>query len=221
MKPTHSPAEVTVVIPCRNEEGALPAVLSAVPPGYRVIVVDNGSTDATAAVARSGGAMLVSQPQPGYGIAVRAGIDAAETEVVAVLDGDGSLDPAELPRLVAALGPEVDMVAGRRRPAGFGVWPWHARLGNALLAHRLRRRHGLPIHDIAAMRVHRRDRLQALGPLHPRSGYPLDLLVSAARAGWRIVEHDITYRRRSHGRSKVSGSVRGSVTAAQDFWSVR
>lgn len=210
-----------MVIPCRNEEGALPAVLSAVPPGYRVIVVDNGSTDATAAVARSGGAMLVSQPQPGYGIAVRAGIDAAETEVVAVLDGDGSLDPAELPRLVAALGPEVDMVAGRRRPAGFGVWPWHARLGNALLAHRLRRRHGLPIHDIAAMRVHRRDRLQALGPLHPRSGYPLDLLVSAARAGWRIVEHDITYRRRSHGRSKVSGSVRGSVTAAQDFWSVR
>ncbi|MFF0490222.1 glycosyltransferase family 2 protein [Nocardia sp. NPDC004068] len=212
---------VTVVIPCRDEAGALPTVLSAVPPGYRVIVVDNGSTDATAAVARSAGATVVVEPRPGYGSAVRAGIDAARTDVVAVLDGDGSMDPGELPALVAELGPRVDMVVGRRRPVTRGAWPWHARLGNVLVAQRLRRRYGLPVHDVAAMRVTRRARLRALGPLHPRSGYPLELLVRAARAGWRIVERDVSYRPRSAGVSKVSGSVRGTIRAARDFWSVR
>ncbi|MFI5776615.1 glycosyltransferase family 2 protein [Nocardia sp. NPDC051570] len=221
MTESHEEPGVTVVIPCRDEAGALPGVLSAVPSGYRVIVVDNGSTDATAAVARSAGATVVVEPTPGYGSAVRAGIDAARTEVVAVLDGDGSMDPAELPRLVAELGPTVDMVVGRRRPAARGAWPWHARLGNVLVAHRLRRRYGLPVHDVAAVRVTRRARLRALGPLHPRSGYPLELLVRAALAGWRIVERDISYRPRSHGVSKVSGSVRGTVRAVRDFWSVR
>ncbi len=209
-----------MVIPCRNEAGALPGVLSAVPPEYGVIVVDNGSTDNTAQVARAAGATVVTEPTPGYGAAVQAGIAAASTELVAVLDGDGSMAPSELPLLVADLAPDVAMVAGRRRPVR-GAWPWHARLGNWLLARWLRHRYRLPVHDLAAMRVIRRHELLALGPLHPRSGYPLALLAGAARAGWRVVERDVTYRPRSHGVSKVSGSVIGTIRAARDFWSVR
>lgn len=212
---------VTVVIPCKDEAGALPGVLSAIPRDYRVIVVDNGSTDATAAVARLAGATVVAEPEPGYGSAVQAGVHAARTEVVAVLDGDGSMDPRELPALVAELGPDVDMVVGRRRPHRAGAWPWHARLGNQIVAARLRHRYGLAVHDVAAMRVVHRARLLDLGPLHRRSGYPLELLVAAAHSGWRLVERDITYRPRTHGESKVSGSWRGTIRAAKDFWSVR
>ncbi|PPJ04347.1 glycosyltransferase [Nocardia nova] len=218
--PVEASGELTVVIPCRNEADALPGVLAAVPTEYRVVVVDNGSTDDTAAVARAAGATVVVESVPGYGSAVQAGIAAATTELVAVLDGDGSMAPDELPLLVAELGPDVTMVAGRRRPVR-GAWPWHARLGNWLLAHWLRRHYGLPVHDLAAMRVIRRSELVALGPLHPRSGYPLALLAGAARAGWKVVERDVTYRPRTHGVSKVSGSVIGTVHAARDFWSVR
>ncbi|MEV6774553.1 glycosyltransferase family 2 protein [Nocardia sp. NPDC051030] len=221
MTESNQESGVTVVIPCRDEAGALPGLLSAIPAGYRVIVVDNASTDSTAAVARSGGATVIPEPTPGYGSAVHTGIRAAHTPIVAVLDGDGSMDPRELPSLVAELTPDVDMVVGRRRPVDARTWPWHARLGNLLVAARLRRRYHLPVHDIAAMRVAHRDRLLALGPLHPRSGYPLALLVAAASAGWHLVERDITYRPRTHGVSKVSGSLRGTLRAAKDFWSVR
>ncbi|MFC8525825.1 glycosyltransferase family 2 protein [Nocardia sp. NPDC057227] len=210
---------VTVVIPCRDEAEALPKVLAAVPGGYRVLVVDNGSTDGTAAVARAAGARVISEPTPGYGAAVQAGIAAAATGVVAVLDGDGSMDPGELPELVGAVTAGADLAVGRRRPVQRGCWPWHARLGNRVIAARLRRR-GVPVHDIGAMRVARRDALLALGPLHPRFGYPLELLVRAAAAGWRIVEFDIGYRPRAGGVSKVSGSLRGSARATRDFLAV-
>jgi glycosyltransferase involved in cell wall biosynthesis len=212
--------DVTVVIPCRDEAGALPGVLAAIPPGYRALVVDNGSTDGTADVARAGGATVISQDEPGYGATVQAGIAAAGTPVVAVLDGDGSMDPGALPELVELLRTGADLVVGRRRPAERGVWPWHARAGNYLVARRLRRRYGLPVHDIGALRVASRASLLALGPLHQRSGYPLELLVAASRAGWRVVERDIEYRPRTHGRSKVSGSVLGSIRAVRDFLAV-
>jgi glycosyltransferase involved in cell wall biosynthesis len=210
---------VTVVIPCRDEAEALPGVLAKLPFGYHALVVDNGSRDGTAAVARVRGATVVHEAEPGYGAAVQAGIAAAGSEIIAVLDGDGSLDPAELPELVALL-PGADLVVGRRRPSEPGAWPWHARLGNHLIATRLRWRHGLPVHDIAAIRVARRGALLALGPLHRRSGYPLELLIAAARSGWQVVERDVSYRPRAGGQSKVSGSLRGSLRATRDFWSV-
>ncbi len=106
---------VTVVLPCLNEAESLPTVLTAVPAGYRALVVDNNSTDATAEVARRHGADVVSESRPGYGSAVHAGVVGATTPIVAVLDGDGSLDPADLPRLVAELERGADMVTGRRR----------------------------------------------------------------------------------------------------------
>ncbi|AFM15477.1 glycosyl transferase [Mycolicibacterium chubuense NBB4] len=210
---------VTVVLPCLNEAESLPGVLAAVPAGYRALVVDNNSTDGTAEVARRHGADVVAERTPGYGAAVHAGVVAASTPIVAVLDGDGSLDPAQLPALVADVeGGAADMAIGRRRPTPGLKWPWHARLGTAAVCWRLRRRHGLPVHDIAPMRVARREALLALGVTDRRSGYPLELLVRAARAGWTVTERDVDYGPRTGGTSKVSGSVRGSAIAALDFW---
>jgi glycosyltransferase involved in cell wall biosynthesis len=211
--------DITVVLPCLNEAVSLPGVLSAIPDGYRPLVVDNNSTDGTAQVARRHGADVVAEPRPGYGSAVHAGVEAATTPIVAVLDADGSLDPGELPALVAEL-EHADMVIGRRRPVRGLRWPWHARLGTAAVCWRLRTRYGLPVHDIAPMRVARRDDLLELGVTDRRSGYPLELLVRAAQAGWRVTERDVAYGRRTGGQSKVSGSLRGSLIAAADFWRV-
>lgn len=211
---------VTVVLPCLNEAASLPGVLAALPTGYAPVVVDNNSTDDTAQVAHRYGATVVTEPRPGYGAAVHAGVAAATTPIVAVLDADGSLDPAELPALVDELGRGADMAIGRRRPVPGLHWPWHARMGTAAVCWLLRRRYGLPVHDIAPMRVARRDALLALEVADRRSGYPLELLVRAAQAGWRVVEHDVSYRARTGGTSKVSGSLRGSAVAALDFWRV-
>lgn len=214
------PDEVTVVLPCLNEAESLPAVLAAIPPGYRALVVDNNSTDDTAGVAGRHGAAVVVELRAGYGAAVHAGVVAATTPIVAVIDADGSMDPADLPRLVAALEEGADLAIGRRRPVPGLHWPWVARLGTSVMSWRLRTRHGLPVHDIAPMRVARRDAMLSLAVADRRSGYPLELLVRAAAAGWRVVEFDVAYGPRTGGRSKVSGSLRGSITAILDFWKV-
>jgi glycosyltransferase involved in cell wall biosynthesis len=211
---------VTVVLPCLNEAASLPGVLAALPDGYRSLVVDNNSTDDTAEVARRHGADVVTERRPGYGSAVHAGVVAATTPIVAVIDADGSLDAGDLPALVDELDRGADMAIGRRRPVKGVRWPWHARLGTAAVCWRLRQRYGLPVHDIAPMRVARRDALLALGVTDRRSGYPLELLVRAAEAGWRVVERDVAYGARTGGKSKVSGSLRGSIVAALDFWRV-
>jgi glycosyltransferase involved in cell wall biosynthesis len=211
---------VTVVLPCLNEAESLPAVLAAIPAGYRALVVDNNSTDDTAVVAARHGAAVVTEARPGYGSAVHAGVVAATTPIVAVIDADGSMEPADLPPLVAALQQGADLVVGRRRPVPGLHWPWVARVGTVVMSWRLRTRHGLPVHDIAPMRVVRRDALLNLGVADRRSGYPLELLVRAAAAGWRVVEFDVSYGPRTGGVSKVSGSLRGSVTAILDFWKV-
>jgi glycosyltransferase involved in cell wall biosynthesis len=211
---------VTVVLPCLDEAASLPGVLAALPAGYRALVVDNNSTDGTAEVARKHGAQVVSESRPGYGAAVHAGVVAATTPIVAVLDADGSLDPQELPGLVDDVESGADMAVGRRRPAPGLKWPWHARLGTAAVCWRLRTRHGMPVHDIAPMRVARREALVSLGVTDRRSGYPLELLVRAAKAGWTVVERDVEYGPRTGGTSKVSGSIRGSAIAAWDFWKV-
>lgn len=202
-----------IVLPCLDEAEALPAVLAELPAGWPVIVVDNGSIDATAAVAVAYGARVVHEPRRGYGAAVHAGLLAARGELVAVLDGDGSLDPAVLEPLVTAVLDGADLAVGHRVPQRRGVWPWHARLGNAAIAALLRRR-GLPVHDIAPVRVARRQALLDLGLTDRGFGYPLELLLRANAAGWRIHEVDVAYRPRAGGRSKVSGSVRGTVRAA-------
>ncbi|RQW96595.1 glycosyltransferase family 2 protein [Micromonospora inaquosa] len=209
---------IDVVLPCLDEAAALPAVLGGLPPGYHAIVVDNGSTDGSPVVAAEHGARVVHEPRRGYGAAVHAGLLAADADLVCVLDADGSFDPAELPRLVATvLDGRADLAVGRRRPISAEAWPWHARTGNALVAALLRRR-GVPVYDISPIRVARRAALLGLGVDDRAFGYPLELLLRAAAAGWRIVELDVAYAPRAAGtRSKVSGSVRGTLRATRDF----
>ena len=163
---------------------------------------------------------VVAESRPGYGSAVHAGVVAAATPIVAVLDADGSLDPGELPALVDDVECGADMAIGRRRALPGLSWPWHARLGTAAVCWRLRTRYGLQVHDIAPMRVARRDALLSLGVTDRRSGYPLELLVRAAQAGWAVTEREVAYGPRTGGTSKISGSVRGSAIAAYDFWRV-
>jgi glycosyltransferase involved in cell wall biosynthesis len=216
----HVSATCDLVLPCRDEAPALAALLSRVPREFSVIVVDNGSTDGTAEVARRCGATVVEESVPGYGAAVHAGIVAATHDYVAVMDGDGSFDPDELlPMLADVREGRADMAVGRRRPVQRGVWPWHARAGNTLVVWWLRRRIGMDAHDIAPMRVCRRQALLDLGVQDRRFGYPVELLQKATDARWRLVEHDVAYHPRAEGtRSKVSGSVKGTLRTARDFW---
>ena len=208
-----------LVLPCRDEGPALEGLLPRVPAGYRVIVVDNGSSDDTAAVARAHGATVVVEGRPGYGAAVHAGLEAATGEYVAFMDGDGSFNPADLaPLLDDVRHGRADIAVGRRRPARSGVWPWHARVGNALVVAWLRHRIGMDAHDIGPMRVCRRRTLLELGVRDRGFGYPVELIQRAVAAGWRFAEHDVAYHPRAAGtRSKVSGSLTGTVRAARDF----
>ncbi|OIJ27272.1 glycosyltransferase family 2 protein [Nocardioides luteus] len=214
--------ETDLVLPCRDEAAALRELLPRVPSSLSVIVVDNGSTDGTADIARALGARVVSESRPGYGAAVHAGLLAATAPYVVVMDGDGSFDPeAALPLVDAIRRDEADLALGCRRPVTPGAQPWHARVGNRLVLRALRRRTGLRVRDIAPLRAARREALLELGVEDRRSGYPVELLDRAARAGWRVHEIDVDYHLRTAGtRSKVSGSVRGSLRAAYDFWRV-
>lgn len=208
-----------VILPCLDEARSLPSLLERLPRGYRAIVVDNGSSDGSAALAADLGATVVAEPRRGYGAAVNSGVRAATADIIAVMDCDGSFSPAQLPAMVNnVVEGGADLACGRRRPTAAGSWPWHARAGNAAVAAYLRRRVGVAVRDIAPVRVCRRTALLALDVRDRRSGYPLELLLLAARAGWRIREYDIDYARRTAGtRSKVSGSVRGTALAIHDF----
>jgi glycosyltransferase involved in cell wall biosynthesis len=208
---------VDVVLPCLDEAAALPAVLAGLPRGWRALVVDNGSTDGSAGVAAAFGAAVIHEPRRGFGWACAAGLEAAVAPVVAFADADASLDLGELPRVVAPVAAgTADLVLGRRRPTTAGAWPLHARLANRVLASRVRLRDGTRLHDLGPMRAARRERLLSLGVVDRRFGYPLETVLRAAAAGWRVAEVDVGYHPRV-GRSKVTGTVRGTLTAALDM----
>jgi glycosyltransferase involved in cell wall biosynthesis len=208
-----------VVIPVLNEAGALPDLLAAMPPGYTAVVADNGSTDGSGDIGRLFGAVVVEQPVRGFGAACWAGLLAAEPEdgVVCFMDGDGSLDPADLVGVAApVLAGESDLVLGARRPTAAGAWPLHARLANRVLAFEIGRRTGRKLADIGPMRAARRDDLLALGIEDRRFGWPLEMVLRAAAAGWRIDELPIPYAPRT-GKSKVTGTVKGTMRAVRDM----
>ncbi len=211
--------KIAAIIPALNEEEAIGQVVSAVPRDVvsKVIVVDNGSTDRTAEVARAAGAMVVPQPERGYGAACHAGLMAADgADLLVFLDGDRSDVPQEM-RLV--LGPIIqgraDLVigsrlAGRREP---GAMPPHALFGNWLASKVLRALYRVRMTDLGSFRAIRRVALLDLGMKERTFGWPVEMVAKAARRGYRIVEVPVSYRRRI-GRSKVAGTVKGSLLAA-------
>jgi glycosyltransferase involved in cell wall biosynthesis len=207
---------IDVVLPVLDEAEALPWVLGRMPPGFQPLVVDNGSTDGSGALAQRLGARVVSEPRRGFGAACHAGLVASRSAVVCFMDCDGSLDPRELPLVTGPVEADsADLVLGARRPER-GAWPLHARLANRVLAAELRRRADLRLTDLGPMRAARRDALLALGLRDRRFGWPLEMALRAAAAGWRIEEVPVAYRARK-GRSKVTGTLRGSARAARDM----
>src|SRR4051794_17091731 len=176
-------ALIDVVLPCLDEAAAIPWVMARMPASARAIVVDNGSTDGSAPLARSLGALVVPCERRGYGAACHAGLLAATAEVVAFCDCDASLDPAGAMRLAGLLD-HADLVVGRRRPTSWRAWPLHARRATRELARRVRRRTGVQLRDIGPLRVARREPLLALPIADQRSGYPVETVVRAADAGW-------------------------------------
>ncbi|MFD4986110.1 glycosyltransferase family 2 protein [Streptomyces sp. NPDC058374] len=215
-----APVRADLVLPCLDEAAALPWVLGRVPDGWQAIVVDNGSTDGSAEVARALGARVVHEPQRGFGAACHAGLLAATAPYVCFCDCDGSLDPALLPGFVARVAAgESDLVLGRRRPQSRGAWPAHARAGNLALSRMLRSRTGLRLRDLGPMRAARREALLGLGLTDRRSGYPLEMVVRAADAGLKVTETDVPYLART-GRSKVTGTWRGTWHAVRDMRAV-
>jgi len=208
-----------VVLPCLNEAAALPWVLARIPNGFRPIVADNGSTDGSARIAAELGATVVNASPRGFGAAAHAGLCAADADVVCFLDADGSLDPRQLPRVVADVAAgRADLVLGRRRPTGHGAWPVHARFGNAAVAWRLRRLGGTHVRDLGPMRAARRQALLDLNLTDRRFGYPLEMILMATRSGWVVSEVDVDYApRMAGGRSKVTGTVRGTLRTIHDM----
>ena len=210
-------ARVDVVFPCLNEEGALPWVLSHLPEGYRAIVVDNGSTDRSAEIAEAAGALVVREARRGFGSAAHAGLLAATAPIVTFCDADASMDPRDLEPLVALVSSgAADLALGRRQPTTRGAWPLHARVANFALARLMRRATGAPLHDLGPMRAANREALLGLELTDRRSGYPLEMVLKASRAGWTIVEKATPYSPRI-GRSKVTGTIRGTVVAITDM----
>lgn len=209
---------ISVVIPALNEEAAIGDVVSEVPRDlvHEIIVVDNGSTDRTAALAAAAGARVVYEPARGYGAACRAGARAAaDADVLVFLDGDHNEDPRELPLVLGpVLAGQADLVIGSRvrGAAEPGALTPQQRAGNRVVTLLLRLLYGVSLTDIGPFRAIGAGRLRDLAMEHPTYGWPVEMVVKAARRGYRIVEVPVTCRVRI-GRSKVAGTFKGSALA--------
>ena len=202
-----------VVLPVLNEREALPWVLERMPAGFTPIVVDNGSTDGSAHEAARLGAQVVSEPMPGFGSACFAGLMAAREDVVCFMDCDATFDPRELPLVADPVrAGTADLMLGARSRAG----PIHARLANRVLALELRRRAGVRVTDLGPMRAAPREGLIGLDLRDRRFGWPLEMVLRAAVAGWSVREVAISHHPRA-GRSKVTGTLRGTVRTVHDM----
>jgi glycosyltransferase involved in cell wall biosynthesis len=214
---------VSLIIPALDEAESLPSVLGEIPRDvvHQTIVVDNGSSDSTAEVARMAGVQVVREPRRGYGFACAAGTAAAHGEVLAFMDGDGSFVPAELPALLGpVVADEADLMLGSRLRGKAIFMPSHQRWGNLLFVWLLRSRFGLQLTDLGPFRAIRRDVLLELGMLERTHGWPLEMIIKAAQQGKRIAEVPVSYSPRRAGASKVGGTVGGSILAAYRFFLV-
>jgi len=216
---------VSLIIPALNEAECLGPLLADVPGSLidQLIVVDNGSTDSTSQVAGKAGAIVVEEPRRGYGFACAAGAAFAKGDVLVFMDGDGSFVPGELPSLLEPLAMnEADLVLGSRMVNNpqRTVMPLHQRFGNHLFTWMLRQRYGVAITDIGPFRAIRRELLLALDMQEYTYGWPLEMIIKAARRRSPIVELPITYRPRFAGQSKVSGTLRGTLLTAYRYFRV-
>ncbi len=213
---------IAVIIPALNEAECLPRLIAAIPRSatdrLEIVVVDNGSTDETAAVAQAAGARVVVEPRRGYGFACAAGVKAAQTlspEVVVFLDGDYSFDPAEMPRLIAPIRQQAaDLVLGSRLlTSGQTAMLPHQHFGNWLTARLMGALYGLPLTDLGPYRAVSTDLLAQINMQEMTYGWPTEMIVKAAKCHARIGEVPVSYRSRLAGRSKISGTLRGSILA--------
>jgi glycosyltransferase involved in cell wall biosynthesis len=209
---------IATIIPALDEEGAIGGVVRAISRQlvHEVIVVDNGSRDGTAAAASAAGATVIREPQRGYGAACLAGARAAcRADILVFLDGDGSDDPAEMPRVLQPLlQGQADLVLGSRtagRDDHSGLTP-QQRVGNYIVTSLVRVLYGLALTDIGPFRAITQAAFQTLGMEHKTYGWPVEMVVKAAKKGYRVVEVPVSCHRRI-GRSKVAGTLTGSVLA--------
>jgi glycosyltransferase involved in cell wall biosynthesis len=212
--------KATLIIPALNEAETIGPLLRRVPREAvaEVVVVDNGSTDATRAIAAGAGARVIGEPRRGYGAACWAGVSALrpDADVAVFLDGDGSQHPEELPRVLEPLvAGRADLVLGARQLGG--DHPLHAALGTKLVAAFVAWRYGVRLTDIGPYRAIRVPLLKELGMRDRAFGWPVEMVVKAAAAGARIVEVPVSHSPRQGGRSKVSGTLSGSVRAGYAF----
>jgi glycosyltransferase involved in cell wall biosynthesis len=212
--------KATVIIPALNEAGNIRQLVGevrAIAP-VEVIVVDNGSTDSTAAEAKAARAEVVSEPRRGYGYACAAGVAAVQdSDILVFMDGDGCFLPSDLPELLSPiLENRVDMVLGSRARGHIesGAMPAHQRFGNWLASRLMNWLYGLAITDLGPYRAIRRSLLTQLDMQEMTYGWPTEMIVKSARRGARIVEVPVIYCNRRFGQSKVSGTVRGTILAA-------
>ena len=215
---TMKPPRISVLIPALNEAASIRLVIHAIPPGLvsEIIVVDNGSTDGTAAIAAQSGARIVHEPHRGYGAACLAGIAAADcSDIIAFLDGDFSDYPEELALLAEPIiQGEADLVIGSRMAGADGrrVLPAQAYWGNRLSTFLLRLLYGCRFTDLGPFRAIRAESLQALGMCDRNFGWTIEMQIKAVQQGLRIQEIPVRYRRRI-GQSKISGTLSGSMKA--------
>lgn len=215
---------IDVIIPALDEERAVGGVVASIDRQLvrEVIVVDNGSRDATAARAAEAGARVVHEPRRGYGQACLAGTATLHEgcDVVVFLDADGSDEPADLGRILEPiLAGRADLVVGARQPVEPGALTAQQRVGNALAARWLRHRYGLPATDLGPFRAIRFEALAQLKMRDRDYGWTVEMQIRAARAGLRYEEKVVTYRRRV-GHSKISGTLRGTLSASAKILSL-
>ncbi len=210
--------QASIIIPALNEAESIAQVLGDIPKDFEaeVLVVDGGSKDDTVSIAQSAGARVIHEPRPGYGMACARGVSEAHHDLLIFMDADGADDPGCITRLAAPLHNEnADLVLGSRLVGRIdkGAMPWHQRTGNWLSALLIRKLYGIPVTDLSPFRAVNRKMLLAIKMQEMTYGWPTEMIVKAARSGWRIQEIPVVYRPRLGGKSKISGTIRGTVLA--------
>jgi glycosyltransferase involved in cell wall biosynthesis len=209
--------DTSIIIPALNEEESIGHVLAEIPNiPLEIIVVDGGSIDRTVEIAQNVGARVITETRRGYGRACATGVEHATGELLVFLDADGADDPKMVEDLILPIqSGEADMVLGSRLAGDIqpGAMPWQQHFGNWLSSWLIRILYRLPITDLSPFRAVRKTKLASLQMSEMTYGWPTEMIVKAARHGWKIVEIPVNYRARVGGQSKISGTLRGTVLA--------